>query len=165
MIILNSFQAANAEVASELWHEINAFNEVVRESLQGLQTLSKDEIVKGGQVDAAEWRTHGAAGELLQRLRDAFVGARRGLKRMGELAEVPIEPDGQTRLCDASMAVRGVVCCGVPGAGGEDAVAALVVAGSVRHLQELWQHWKEARVLPMLVSQDPRGLVVVKHEI
>ena len=130
--------------------------------MEGLHAIAKEEIFKCGQVDAAEWPACGAAGELLKRLREAFVGARRGLKRMGDWAAVPIEPDSQTRLCDASMAVRGVVCCGVPGAGGEDAVVALVIAGSVTHLQEMWQHWKEARVLPMLVSQDPRGLVL--HE-
>jgi phosphomevalonate kinase len=156
-------QEANADVANALWREINACNEVVQECVQGLHKQSIEDILHCGQIAASEWATSGPAGETLLRLREAFVGARRGLKRMGELAGVPIEPDSQTRLCDASMAVPGVVCCGVPGAGGEDAVVALVVAGSGKLLQETWHKWTEARVLPMLVTQDPRGVVVIRQ--
>jgi hypothetical protein len=46
---------------------------------------------------------------------------------MGESSGVPIEPPQQTRLADATMALPGVVACGVPGAGGYDAVYALVL--------------------------------------
>lgn len=37
------------------------------------------------------------------------------MKGMGEMAGVPIEPDGQTKLLDACLASEGVLGCGVPG--------------------------------------------------
>lgn len=40
---------------------------------------------------------------------------RAAMKGMGELAGVPIEPDGQTKLLDACLACEGVLGCGVPG--------------------------------------------------
>lgn len=40
---------------------------------------------------------------------------RQEMKRMGELADVPIEPDKQTRLLDACLDQPGVIGGGVPG--------------------------------------------------
>uniref|UniRef100_A0A6U6ERV9 Uncharacterized protein n=1 Tax=Odontella aurita TaxID=265563 RepID=A0A6U6ERV9_9STRA len=90
-------------------------------------------------------------------LRRAFVQARRNLKAMGEAAGgagddiVPVEPDSQTRLADATMALPGVVAAGVPGAGGYDALFVLYVKGrptaggtsdAVRDsIGELWRNW------------------------
>ena len=41
---------------------------------------------------------------------------------MGTESSVPIEPDTQTALLDASLQVNGVLIAGVPGAGGYDAI-------------------------------------------
>jgi phosphomevalonate kinase len=46
---------------------------------------------------------------------------------MGEAAGVPIEPAEQTALADATIAVPGVVAAGVPGAGGFDALFAIIL--------------------------------------
>ena len=48
------------------------------------------------------------------------------LKEMGNKAGVDIEPDQQTILADATSALPGVVSAGVPGAGGYDALYAIV---------------------------------------
>lgn len=37
------------------------------------------------------------------------------MKKMGDAAGVPIEPDEQTRLLDACIGQPGVICGGVPG--------------------------------------------------
>jgi phosphomevalonate kinase len=55
-------------------------------------------------------------GQILHDLRQVFLkGVRQGLKRMGELADVPLEPPEQTQLADATMDVKGCLIAGVPG--------------------------------------------------
>ena len=61
----------------------------------------------------------------LLKLRSLFQTTRRLLKKMGDSAGVGIEPETQTALCDATMALPGVVAAAVPGAGGNDAIFAL----------------------------------------
>jgi len=64
-------------------------------------------------------------------LASRFALVRAGLRSIGDAAGVPVEPTSQTRLLDATEAVPGVVLSGVPGAGGYDAIFALVVSRSV----------------------------------
>jgi phosphomevalonate kinase len=61
----------------------------------------------------------------LLKLRGHFQTARLLLKQMGEHAGVHIEPDAQSLLADATIALPGVLAAGVPGAGGEDALFAI----------------------------------------
>lgn len=69
------------------------------------------------------------AGKLLD-LRIALLESRQNLKGMGNAAGVPIEPDEQTKLADATMKLPGVIAAGVPGAGGFDALFVLYVKGA-----------------------------------
>ena len=62
-------------------------------------------------------------------LRLAFLECRQNLKGMGEAAGVPIEPDEQSALADATMKLPGVVAAGIPGAGGYDALFVIYVKG------------------------------------
>merc|ERR1712157_38680 len=57
------------------------------------------------------------------------MGARQNLKGMGNAANVPIEPDKQTKLANETMKLPGVVAAGVPGAGGYDAMFVIYVKG------------------------------------
>lgn len=70
------------------------------------------------------------AGKLLD-LRMAFMESRQNLKGMGKAADVPVEPDEQTNLANATMKLPGVVASGVPGAGGYDALFVVYVKGTV----------------------------------
>jgi phosphomevalonate kinase len=80
--------------------------------------------------------------ELLIDIKMQFKRARAALKAIGEEAGVGIEPDGQTALVDETELVEGVLCAGVPGAGGEDAVFALTVsAGSRENVELMWSQW------------------------
>ena len=57
-------------------------------------------------------------------------------------AGVPIEPPVQTELVDATSALPGVLCAGVPGAGGVDAVFAIVVHPNAEDgVRKLWADW------------------------
>lgn len=105
-------------------------------------------------------------------LRLAFLECRQNLKGMGKSAGVPVEPDEQTYLADATMALPGVVAAGVPGAGGYDAIFVLYVKGpatcdgkSDQVRDEIVNLWKEMSdrsdgrvVCPLSVrAAGPRG--------
>jgi phosphomevalonate kinase len=61
---------------------------------------------------------------------------------MGKSAGVEIEPDDQTTLADATMGIEGVLAAGVPGAGGQDALFAIVLSSSSRQkVEQLWSKW------------------------
>lgn len=85
--------------------------------------------------------------------RELFTMSRRDLKELGEMSGVPVEPDGQTALADATMELPGVLAAGVPGAGGYDALFVLYVKGRdvnggqsdvVREkIGELWRSWAD----------------------
>jgi hypothetical protein len=71
-------------------------------------------------------------------VREAFEQIRLHLRELGIVTKVPIEPPPQTTLLDKTMSLPGVVCAGVPGAGGYDAIFALCIAESLSRLQTLW---------------------------
>eukprot|EP00898_Chlorokybus_atmophyticus_P004243 jgi/Chlat1/481/Chrsp103S01087 len=95
--------------------------------------------------------------DTLAALHQASLDARRLLKSMGDRAGVPIEPDVQTELLDATAAMPGVVMSGVPGAGGYDAVFAVVLReGSAR--ERVAALWKGKGVLALQVMEQPDGV-------
>ncbi len=83
---------------------------------------------------------------------------------MGEHANVGIEPPSQTVLIDATEKLPGVVCSGVPGAGGVDAIFAIVLSPGARIGVELmWSQWNSVdtsaaqvknTVCPLLLKAD-----------
>ena len=77
------------------------------------------------EFDGSSWDV---AMQLLD-LRMTFLESRQNLKGMGTAAGVPVEPDSQTVLADATMKLPGVVAAGVPGAGGYDALFVIYVKG------------------------------------
>ncbi|XP_020256690.1 phosphomevalonate kinase, peroxisomal-like isoform X2 [Asparagus officinalis] len=87
--------------------------------------------------------------------RDAFLEIRFHMQQMGNAAGVPIEPESQTRLLDATMSMEGVLLAGVPGAGGFDAVFAIILGESTDAVSKAWS---SRGVLPLLVREDPRGV-------
>ena len=64
---------------------------------------------------------------------------------------MPIEPDEQTALCDGTMELPGVIACGVPGAGGYDAVFALCIGDeAVSKVAAYWEGYQRVSVCPLL---------------
>ena len=93
------------------------------------------------------------------------------MRRMGELAGPPIEPPEQSKLCDASAALPGVLTCACPGAGGYDAVYALVISDRPSAqgetpkgcspgdaLRALWARWEAPAETPDLGRITPLAL-------
>lgn len=69
---------------------------------------------------------------------------------------VQIEPELQTQILDLTMETEGVLFAGVPGAGGFDAVFA-VILGDANH-NPIISTWSSRGVLPLLVGEDPLGV-------
>lgn len=65
--------------------------------------------------------------ECMADLKFHFGISRKLMRAMGDKAGVEIEPRFQTRIADATEQLAGVICAGVPGAGGCDALFALYI--------------------------------------
>ncbi|XP_011018465.1 PREDICTED: probable phosphomevalonate kinase [Populus euphratica] len=87
--------------------------------------------------------------------RSTMFEIRNHMRQMGEAAGVPIEPESQTQLLDATMSMEGVLLAGVPGAGGFDAVFAITLGDSGSNVTKTWS---SLNVLALLVGEDPHGV-------
>nr|AWK21661.1 phosphomevalonate kinase [Panax sokpayensis] len=90
--------------------------------------------------------------------RDAMLEIRYHMRQMGEAAGIPIEPESQTQLLDATMMMEGVVLAGVPGAGGFDAIFAVTLGETSS--TNVANAWSSDNVLAMLVREDPHGVAL-----
>ena len=93
-------------------------------------------------------------------LRSRFSCVRNALKALGVAAGVPVEPDGQTALADETEKLPGVVACGVPGAGGDDALFCVCLSHEAkRGVVRFWESYGGGggRVCPLLVEWDVEG--------
>ncbi|CEG37025.1 phosphomevalonate kinase [Plasmopara halstedii] len=84
------------------------------------------------------------------------------MRKMGNLAGVPIEPPEQTAILDATLAIPGVLIAGVPGAGGYDAICVLAIhEHAISAIEKLWMQWPKSHpnsiICPLLCNVD-RGV-------
>jgi phosphomevalonate kinase len=90
---------------------------------------------------------------------------RRLLRAMGLETGADIEPVVQTQLLDATMALPGVIAAGVPGAGGFDAIFALVACpidvDVAAALGPLHRAWASRGATPLGLGADPSHGVVL----
>jgi len=146
------------ESSSDIWNTLADVNKQIHKILQTLvnKEHSLGENDAGAEwnllkdLSAEQWQDIAAETILAQpllELRLLFQKARLLLKTMGNLACVPVEPDSQTALANATMDIPGVIAAGVPGAGGEDALFVLYIKGTngedvVRDkIGLLWKNW------------------------
>ena len=62
---------------------------------------------------------------------------------MGEISGVNIEPDASSALADKTESLAGVLCAGVPGAGGYDALHTIVLSEDARDgVERAWSTWE-----------------------
>lgn len=129
------------DTSSAYWEELQRINPKIIELLKKAKTSSTDENY--------------------QDLHLAFQESRKALKSMGEAAGVPIEPEAQTALADATQALDGVIAAVVPGAGGYDALACLYVdKGDTKdRVGKLWAGWNVdgTQVCPLAVEAGKSG--------
>jgi phosphomevalonate kinase len=89
----------------------------------------------------------------LLELKSRFYNARNNLRIIGELSLQPIEPTQQTELLNATEDIAGVLCSGVPGAGGVDAVFAIVLSHEARdRVEKLWSTWDGTQGRPSVCA-------------
>lgn len=118
-------------------------------------------LAKCGAADPETWASgdFGDMGRKLAAIRSGSIELRRLLRAISTAADTPIEPPEQTYLLDATLKVRGVLMAVVPGAGGNDAVIALILpsewggatngADSTRsRVASMWQGWPQVAPSP-----------------
>ena len=94
-------------------------------------------------------------------LRREFRLLRKYYKQMGEQANVPIEPDSQTKLADMTMEIPGVIVALVPGAGGHDALCCLHLKSARQQVHDFWNAQPNVSVLPIQALEgNQRGLTI-----
>lgn len=147
---------------------IDLMNELSSHPVSAAQydTLAKHPASEWSQFcndDSVETKASAGVHQLL-RLHTTLMEIRQNLRDMGEAAGVPIEPPPQTELCDATMALPGVVGAVVPGAGGYDAVVCLYVdrPDVLTAIGDLWANWTNPIICPLAVQASGMGLRLEK---
>jgi phosphomevalonate kinase len=158
------WQAQSPE-AVDLIKELDDRNEEVERHFLTLHRIAKDNneaytagIKEAANIVASKWNSlaNNEVAKVLVSLRTAFLEVRRLLKKMGESADVEVEPDSQSILSDATMKIPGVLIAGVPGAGGYDAIFAILLnQESLLQVEELWT---ERFALPLILREDAKGV-------
>ncbi|KAI8969562.1 Phosphomevalonate kinase [Trametes punicea] len=171
----------NAEEAKALWDKIDALNRAFSRTLLDLADIAEEnptayrKAVKYiSTIQSVQWMANPNIADndlhiALKRVIQAFIEAhnhsqaiRENMRRMGELADVPIEPPEQTALLDACISVAGVIGGGVPGAGGYDAIWLLVCdpAGCppeeqpAHRVARVWSTYAALDVSPLLAAES-----------
>jgi phosphomevalonate kinase len=112
----------------ELVDAINAENV---KAVQALRAMSK-----GENIDSS-----------MNAFKDAFNKGRILTKQLGILSDVSVEDDDLTRLIEESVE-NGAFVAKLPGAGGRDSIAALILdEQSRRRLEDFWSKRKEIQIL------------------
>ena len=166
--------------ASAIWARYAASSAALQVALQGLCALHtrlvRDRIgreatnaswlamiAECGNTDPETWPNLGtgdlaALGKALADVRASCYAMRSIVREVSAAADTPIEPPEQTHLLDATMKVRGVLMAVVPGAGGNDAVIALILPshdnGRVdtrntrKRVADMWRKWPKIAPAP-----------------
>lgn len=147
------------------WDDLKRLNDKVVELMESIlandsstTSIDYDELAR---LPASQWPTSSP----LFQLHTTFSDIRKHLRSMGNEADVPIEPEPQTKLCDATAQLPGVITCLVPGAGGYDAVACLYIdrPSVLEAIGNLWASWESPMICPLSVHASQDGLRVENH--
>ncbi|KAL6530859.1 hypothetical protein OROGR_014719 [Orobanche gracilis] len=171
---VKTWKKSDPQSSLETWNKLSEANSALEMHLNTLSQLAETNydayriaMQKCSTLMSEKW-TEGAVEpnqtEVVKALlgaRDAMLSIRCNMRKMGEAAGIPIEPESQTRLLDTTMNTEGVLLAGVPGAGGFDAVFAVTLGNSSSNLINVWS---SLNVLALLVREDPRGVHVESND-
>lgn len=162
-----------AAAANKLWDDLARLNFEVETGLRELGQLEKkDPAGYRGCLELAHktvptsWGSLAAqpALKVLIQLQQSFLRVRSLLSHMGKVAGTEIEPQSQSQLLNLTMGLPGVVFAGVPGAGGFDAIFAIVVSppntDPAAIVEETWAKHKVKRLRLDADSASTAGLRV-----
>ncbi|CAN6313384.1 unnamed protein product [Urochloa humidicola] len=162
------WQKSDPEKSKDTWSKLGIANSALENQLRILKKLSEDHqeayesvvrscshLAYGKWAEVATNQHQEAIVRSLLAARDASLEIRLHMRQMGIAAGVPIEPESQTQLLDATMNMEGVLLAGVPGAGGFDAVFSVTLGDASNAVASAWS---SVGVLPLLVREDHRGV-------
>jgi phosphomevalonate kinase len=180
------WRAAQPDASGRVWEALNSANRRLERLFAQLRKLASSSITDyGTAVSYRAERTYlQASGPVSSRFvsevrilfalcHDCFLSVRTLLRELGDGAGVAIEPPSQTKLLDLTMDLPGVLFAGVPGAGGNDAIFAVVLDESLllhpasewtppadhspaQRVQQLWCS-NGVDLLPVIVQTGARG--------
>ena len=172
-----AWRAEKADEARPLWTKLQHDNERLAKILSTLSELEMEEpqyFEEDSKAISSD--SQGTMGSNIwqgkyQELRDTIAAARASIQAMSSKSSVPIEPPSQTRLLDVCLSVPGVLGGLVPGAGGYDAIALLVLdrADVLAQLNLHLKTWKGedgdadgsvGKVRPLGVREEMEGIRV-----
>lgn len=168
---VKQWQKADPQGSLETWTGLGVANSQLERQLGLLSKFASEDwkqylhiILHCGSHKHSKWTElagnnfeHGIVRSVLE-ARQAFLQIRSHMQKMGKAAGVPIEPESQTQLLDFTMDMEGVLLAGVPGAGGFDAIFAITLGKD--SADAVQKKWTSLGVLPLLVREDPRGVVL-----
>ncbi|RNF15300.1 putative phosphomevalonate kinase protein [Trypanosoma conorhini] len=154
-----------------LWERLRANNEKYVEALKKLiqqaNTMPEEHAESVNalkQAVLAQYTPKNDAERLWMEAATYASTSRRYLREMGQAAAVEIEPNALSVLLDATYALPGVFAVGCPGAGGYDAVFALVLGDEAcKAVEVFWEGYAAMHVCPLLVREDAAGLICVSE--
>ncbi|KAA8525824.1 hypothetical protein F0562_007679 [Nyssa sinensis] len=165
---VKKWQKSDPQKSLDTWRKLSEANSALETRFNTLSKLAAEhwDAYKGiinscSMLRSGEWMEQAnepSQADIVKELlgaRDAMLRIRCLMRHMGEAAGIPIEPESQTLLLDATMDVEGVLLAGVPGAGGFDAIFAVTLGDSSSNVTKAWS---SLNVLAMLVREDPRGV-------
>lgn len=154
MRLWSSQQATNANIAEKM----TALQSLQAENGEAYSATMKELCRMGGDAWKDSTIGNNEIRKAMIELRSQFQLMRNNLKAIGVGSGVDIEPDAQTKLIDATEKIEGVLCAGVPGAGGEDAIFAITLSATSRDAVEaLWSTWhlnNATTVCPLVLSAE-----------
>lgn len=172
----NKLNSNNDDITINEWTLLSQYNQQLDQYFRQLYDYSisnNDDYVQTCNVLA---KTHVSQYEtthignsdirrLLYRIYDTFSCVRNSLKSMGQQCNADIEPDIQTELCNLTQSLSGVLISGVPGAGGNDAIFAIVLNNNVIHdIDNAWQQFSQQHncsIQRLQVKQTSSGVQTV----
>ncbi|KIJ67899.1 hypothetical protein HYDPIDRAFT_25360 [Hydnomerulius pinastri MD-312] len=182
--VLN-WRKTKVKEADELWTKIDTSNNKLVQHLQDLCKLHQkhsdayqSEVQRMSSLPRLEWLTSTSLKDERKTIVETFhnvyetgENTRAFMRAMGEQAgdNAPIEPEEQTNLLDQCISQNGVICGGVPGAGGYDAIWLLVLDPRgdmyepLHAVERVWERFPNVSPLLATESQD-QGAKVEKLE-
>ncbi|KAK7410703.1 hypothetical protein VNO78_01705 [Psophocarpus tetragonolobus] len=165
---VKKWQMSDPQKSMDIWRRLSEANSALEMQLNLLSKLANEQwnayksvIDSCSMLRSEKWieqATEPNKETVIKALigaKDAMLGIRYHMRLMGEAAGVPIEPESQTQLLDATMNLEGVLLAGVPGAGGFDAIFAVTLGDSICNVTKIWS---SRNVLALLVKEDPCGV-------
>ncbi|KLO19480.1 phosphomevalonate kinase [Schizopora paradoxa] len=170
------WRQAEGEAAHLFWDQLGSSNDSLAKVLLSLTDLYAEDkaayeetIAILSRAPAEQW-SFSANGSvpIVTAFQASYAYAediRSRMREMGSRAGVPIEPPEQTELLNACIAQPGVVGCGVPGAGGYDAIWVLVLdppqsaqtkedERPLHHVENVWASWTKLDVSPLSATES-----------